>query len=161
MRTESFMDILEQVYHGETVGEAFFSALLTRFKTPEQQYKLGSMLQLETEFKAKMRPHLLAHDVDIAELPEKRQEGLDLYNSLEGETWREVMASLAKVMEPFVALYAEMGASVPKGFEDLGEAIRVHEKAVGDFAAMEAAGAADKSIDAVLSQLINKLPQPD
>jgi hypothetical protein len=49
MSNTQFTAILDEVDQGEVIGEAFFSAMLARFKTPDQQHKLASLLQLETE----------------------------------------------------------------------------------------------------------------
>ena len=160
MERDRFETILDEVYHLEVLGEAFFSTLLKRFTTPDQQYKLGSLLQLETELKARVRPIALAHGVDLVEQEESRQRGRDLAESMDGETWEEVMASFAELIKPFVARYHEMGASVPDRHRELGDALGVHEKSIGDFAIMEAAGEVDKSIADVVAQLIYPMPEP-
>ena len=160
MERERFEAILDEVYQGEVIGEAFFYTLLTRFTTPDQQYKLGSLLQLETELKARVRPIALAHGVNLVEREESRQKGRDLVESLDGETWKEVMASFAEVMKPIVARYHEIGASIPEEYRELGVALGVHEQSIGDFSMMEAAGEVDKSIADVVAQLMYPMPEP-
>ena len=54
----AFLEALQDVYHGEQFGEAFFEALLPHAVDHEQRYILGSLLQLESEGKAIMRPVL-------------------------------------------------------------------------------------------------------
>ena len=156
----SFEAILDEVYQGEVIGEAFFNTLLPRFKSPEQQYKLGSLLQLETEFKAKVRPIAIAHGLDPVEREESRQKGQGFADSLEGETWEEVMASFAGLMTTFVTRYKEMGAAVPSDYKEFGVHLAAHEKSIGDFVKLEAAGETINSIDDVVKQLNHPLPSP-
>ena len=155
-----FEAILDEVYQGEVIGEAFFNTLLPRFKSPEQQYKLGSLLQLETELKAKVRPIAIAHGVDPVEREESRQKGQEFADSLEGETWEEVMASFAAMMPTFVARYEELGAAVPSDYKEFGIFLVAHEKSIGDFVKLEAAGETSNSIKDVVEQLIYPLPSP-
>jgi hypothetical protein len=68
------------------------------------------------------------------------------------------MASFVAVMKPFVARYQQFPALVPPEYRELGDALSVHEKSIGDFAAMEAAGNADDSIRGVAAQLIYPMP---
>ena len=96
----------------------------------------------------------------MVEREESRQKGRDFVESLDGETWEEVMASFAEVMKPIVARYHEMGASVPEKYRALGDAIGVHEQSIGDFAMKEAAGEVDTSIADVVAQLIYPMPEP-
>ncbi len=156
----SFEAILDEVYQGEVSGEAFFNTLLSRFNTAEQQYKLASLLQLETEFKAKVRPIAIAHGLDPVERDESRQKGAVFADSLEGETWEEIMTSFAGLMTTFVARYKEMGASVPSNYKKFGIDLAAHEESIGDFVKLEVAGETNCSIDEVVKQLINPLPSP-
>ena len=156
----SFEAILDEVYQGEVIGEAFFNTLLPRFKSPEQQYKLGSLLQLETEFKAKVRPLAIAHGLDPVEREESRQKGQGFADSLEGETWEEVMANFAAMMPTFVARYEDLGAAVPSDYKEFGVLLAAHEKSIGDFVKLEAVGETNNSIKDVVEQLIYPLPSP-
>jgi len=157
----SFEEILEELYQGEIGGEAFFCALLERFKEPDQQYKLGSLLQLETEFKARIRPIAFAHGIDLVEKDESRREVVAFADSLTGETWEEVISQFAELMKGFVARFEVLGASVPSAHSDLGKAIVEHETSIGEFAALEASGETHRSIDRVAKQLAHPLPRPN
>ena len=50
---------LVEMYQGEVIGEVLFNAMLSLFPEPDHQYKSATMLQLETETKARLRPALL------------------------------------------------------------------------------------------------------
>ena len=58
MVSQRFLDALLHVYHGEQFGEAVFETLLPQAEDEEQRYVLGTLLQLESEGKAVMRPML-------------------------------------------------------------------------------------------------------
>jgi hypothetical protein len=153
--------ILEELYQGEVGGEAFFCVLLSRFKQPDQQYKLGTLLQLETELKARLRPIAFAHGVDLVERDESRREiGKFAQDALDGETWEEVIASFAELMKAFVARFQALAASLPAKHAELGKVILEHETSIGEFAMLEAAGETSRSIERVAKQIIHPLPPP-
>ena len=156
----TFEETLEELYQGEIGGEAFFCALLARFKEPDQQYKLGSLLQLETEFKAKIRPIAFAHGIDLVEKDESRREVAAFADSLTGESWEEVISQFAELMKGFVARFEVLGASVPSTYSEFGKAIVEHETSIGEFAALEASGETHRSIDRVAKQLAYPLARP-
>jgi hypothetical protein len=156
----SFEETLEELYQGEVGGEAFFCALLGRFKEPDQQYKLASLLQLETEFKARIRPIAFAHGIDLVERDESRREVVQFADSLSGASWEQAMSQFAALMKGFVARFEVLSASVPSAYADFAKAIVEHETSIGEFAALEASGETGRSLDRVAKQLVNPLPRP-
>ena len=52
MTIEEFRDCLFDYYQTEVRGEAFFEAMLRKFDQRDHLYKIGSLLQLETETKS-------------------------------------------------------------------------------------------------------------
>ena len=63
MVSRIFLECLSDVYHGEQTGEVAFEAMLASAENDEQHYILASLLQLETEGKALLRPTLMKYDV--------------------------------------------------------------------------------------------------
>ena len=59
MTTDEFKACIVTYYQTEVLGEALFESLITKFQEPDHRYKIGSLLQLETETKARLRPTLL------------------------------------------------------------------------------------------------------
>jgi len=153
-------EILDRIYHGEVLGEAFFSELLRHYQTPEQQFKLSCLLQLETEFKARIRPHALAHGVDISERDESRKGGEEMARALAGADWLALMKGMHESMPRLVSEYDKMGEEISKMDPELGTAISKHERAVAEFAAKEVSGDGKKSVDAALAQLVYKPVRP-
>lgn len=156
----SFEGILEELYQGEVGGEAFFCALLSRFAEPDQQYKLGTLLQLETELKAKLRPLAFAHGVDLVERDEPKAQVRAFADALQGDTWQDLMAGFAELMKAFVARFHEIASALPPEQAELAKAIVEHETSIAEFATLEAAGETSRSIERVAKQLIHPLPPP-
>ena len=82
MSLVEFKKGLSEEYQGEVIGEVFFGGLLERFDSPEHRYKLATLLQLETETKARLRPAALELGVELAEFDESRKLGHDFHKKL-------------------------------------------------------------------------------
>lgn len=80
MTTDEFRDCLVDYYQTEVLGEAFFEALVGAFSDPDHAYKIGSLLQLETETKARLRPAIVQLGGSVEELEQSRQIGRELAN---------------------------------------------------------------------------------
>ena len=92
----AFLEALQDVYHGEQFGEAFFEALLPHAVDQEQRYILGSLLQLESEGKAIMRPVLTKLGLSLDEDPASRPLGVKSAEMLNELSWTEQFAAMAK-----------------------------------------------------------------
>jgi hypothetical protein len=156
----SFAGILEEIYQGEAGGEAFFCEMLARFKEPHQQYKLGSLLQLETELKARIRPLAFKHGVEIVEDPDAKRQIAELATQFDGQSWDEFIQGFAQMMPAFVERFRILGAAMPADQADLAAAIVEHVESIEEFAKLEQAGSTERSIDRVAKQLIHPLPRP-
>jgi hypothetical protein len=159
MSLKKFKIGLSELYQGEATGEVVFYRLLRRFDLPNQLYKLGSLLQLETEAKARLRPAVFELGLDLVELDESRDKGNEFNQTFEGMDWREAMAHLATLNEPFVNRYREIAESAPPEYQELADSMVAHEQSIQRFAELEAAGKGDQSIDDVLTQLVFPLPK--
>jgi len=159
MSLDEFKVGLSELYQGEVIGEVVFSRLLTRFGSADQQYKLASLLQLETETKARLRPTAMKLGVDLVELDESHDRGEEFDRSFEGMDWRAAMAHLARVVVPYVERYRQIAETAPTEYKELADSMVAHELAVQNYAELEAAGQGDNSLDGVVKQLIFPLPR--
>lgn len=161
MSIEQFRESLSELYQGEILGEVLFDHMLSHFHTPDEQYKLSLLLQLETETKARLRPALAALRVDFREQAEFKQMAVDLAGSLEGKSWNEAITTLRDVVEPAVDRYKTIAANAPAEYTELAQAMVTHEQALFDFLQLELAGKGNVSIDSVYDQISNKFsPAP-
>ncbi|MEO0712733.1 MAG: hypothetical protein AAFY37_02350 [Pseudomonadota bacterium] len=92
---QQFLEALVDVYRGEQFGEAFFEALLPHAEDDEQRYILGSLLQLESEGKAVMRPVLTKLRLSLNEDPGSRPQGVKSAGALREMSWTEQFAAMA------------------------------------------------------------------
>ena len=92
----AFREALLDVYHGEQFGESFFEALLPSAASNEQRYILGSLLQLESEGKALMRPVLTKLGLSLDEDTRSRPRGVKSAEQLREMSWTDKFAVMAK-----------------------------------------------------------------
>lgn len=154
MSLNEFKIGLSELYQGEVIGEVVFSRLLERFGSADQQYKLGSLLQLETETKARLRPTAMKLGVHLVELDESRAMGEEFNRSFEGMNWRAAMAHLATVVQPYVKRYREIAETAPIDFKEIADSMVVHEQSILSCAELEAAGDGGRSLEGIVKQLI-------
>jgi len=159
MSLKEFKIGLVELYQGEVIGEVLFSRMLERYGSADQLYKLGTLLQLETEAKARLRPALMQLGLDLVELDESRNQGNDFYQTFEGMDWEAAMGHLATVVKPFVQRYRQIAELAPPEYQQLANSMVVHEQSILDAAELEAAGNGDRSMDDVVKQLVFPLPK--
>jgi hypothetical protein len=164
-RTYSFEEGLSEFYAGEVMGEAIYSALLEDADDPAERLKLAHLLQLETETKAWLRPHMVAVGLAIEEPMTLREKGLAIAQA-QPASWTGKMQGLAQVIEAeFAALYRRYAEAARKRghFEAavICDFMVAHELAQVEFARRDLAG---ESLDRVLEPLRryskNPLPLP-
>ena len=160
MSLAEFKKGLLEEYQGELVGEVFFSELAKRFDSRQHQYKLATLLQLETETAARLRPTALEFGLDLFYRDEYREMGEEFLKSCEGMDWKELMTLLETAVEPFVKRYIEIAEIAPPEYKDLAHSMVVHEKAIQTFARLELSGDAEHSLDDVMEQLKFPLKRP-
>ena len=160
MTTEEFRDCLVDYYQTEVFGEAFFEALLESFPDPDHAYKLGSLLQLETETKARLRPAILQLGGSVEELEQSREAGRELAKSISSGDWKEFVSALNSAGEPLLKRQREVAETAPPPYRDLAESMRVHGESIQNFSEAELAGEQSRSIDEVVGQLKFPLQRP-
>ena len=153
MSLSEFKKGLSEEYQGEVIGEVLFSGLLQHFDSPRHRYKLTTLLQLETETKARLRPAALELGVELGELDESREKGHDFVKSCDGMDWKGLMAFLETAVEPYVKRYREIAEIAPPEYKKLADSMVVHEASIRTFARLETSGDTEHSLDAVIQQL--------
>ena len=153
MSLAEFKEGFKEEYQGEVIGEVFFDGLLKRFDSPQHRYKLATLLQLETETKARLRPTALELGLELAELDEYRKLGHDFVESCEGMDWKGVMAYLGPLVETYVNKFTGIAEIAPPEYKDVADSMVVHETAILTFANLEASGDTEHSLDDVIKQL--------
>jgi hypothetical protein len=152
---------LEEFYQGEILGEAMFDAMLKSARTESERYKIALMLQLETETKARLRPHLAAQGLPLQEDPQMRPRGEQEARALERATWNEKMSALAQSLSQiWLPRYRVLTATLPASLRAVGESMVAHEQALLEMAQREVAGDSQRSDEPVRALLMHPLPMP-
>ena len=149
-----------ELFQGEVLGEAVFDKLLSYFNDPIEQYKLCTLLQLETETKARLRGPMLSLGLDMREDYEWRERALNLAATYEGKSWNFLITSLNEILQEFVARYKELANEAPAGYEEVYRSMVIHEESLLTFTELELSGDTEHSLDDVIAQLQYPLPKP-
>ena len=153
MQRQDYLNAIgEHMYQGEVLGEAVFARFLALEKDPERRYKWGTLMQLETETKARLRPFLtrLGIPIEEADVAARVEEFSKDYNS---KSWAEQMQTIAEVTSYYLERFREIEAAAPPTEREVAHSMIVHEQALHDFAKKELAGDAKHSLRDVIEQL--------
>ena len=148
MVSKMFKECLTDIYRGEQVGEAIFETTLLKAEDDEQRYILASLLQLETEGKAKIRPVLMKFGLSVAEQADAKSEGTSAAAGLRDMSWTEQFDVMAKGIQSIYLPKYERLATLVTEEEDaeasqLAKFMGDHERAVMAAAENIAAGRPD------------------
>lgn len=161
MPSNEFRDAVIELYQGEILGEVLFEDMLAFYDEPSHAHKIASLLQLETETKARLRPLVLSLGIDPAELEASRQDGHKFAENLKGLDWETAMSKLHDGVKPYAERYREIVDIAPREHKAVAASMVSHEKALLRFTELEAAGDTERSLDDVNTQLHWPLPAPN
>lgn len=157
----AYLSVLEEFYQGEILGEAMFDTMLRLVRLDSERYKIGLMLQLETETKARLRPVLAAEGLPLHEDPRMRPRGEQFARALADAVWEEKMRAVAQsIGKTWLPRYRRLTSILPAPLRAVGEGMIVHELALFEMAKREAEGEAARSAEGVLGLLAHPLPRP-
>ncbi len=160
-QTYTYCEGLRVFYEGEILGETIYSTLLAGAEDPVQRLKLSHLLQLETETKAWLRPHLMLASESLVESPSIREQGLSIAQA-QPAAWADKMKGLAEIVEAeFATLYRRYGdAARSRGRADeaaVCDFMYDHEMAQVEFARRDLAG---EPLERVLEPLSRHTKHP-
>jgi hypothetical protein len=146
-----------ELYESEILGETLFLALVQEAKTPRDRYHLGTLLQLESETKARLRPLLFKHSVSLDEVADLSlvELAIDAYRDM---SWQEFAALNVPVVEGFLARFQAIAELGDEADREILESMVRHEASILRWATMEREGDIDGSLDDVIAQLNYPLP---
>ena len=150
---------INELYQSEVLGEAAFLALIKVARNAREKYHFGTLLQLETETKARLRPFLFGHGLEFDESQgdvEAISGFLTLYQQSE---WLDFLAQLKPMMEQFLARFTEIAEAGPAEDKHILESMIRHEESFVHWIEKETAGEAG-ALDVAISQIQYPLPAP-
>ena len=104
MEDLSYPSCTRELYESEILGETLFLALVREAKTPRDRYHLATLLQLESETKARLRPLLFKHGVSLDEVADLSllELAIGAYRDM---AWRDFVGLNVPIVEDFLAKF--------------------------------------------------------
>ena len=159
-RAEYLRGVSEFFYQGEQIGEVVSSFFVAREPDPVRRYKWATLLQLETETKARLRPLLMRLGLGVEQTDISAQ-AAGFTEAAAGKTWHEQMQEIAAVTDFYLEKFRAIEAAAPDGEErEMARAMVAHETAINNFAKREVAGDSANSEADMAAQLSWPLPRP-
>ncbi len=143
---------INELYQSEVLGEAAFLALIGAAKNERDKYHFTTLLQLETETKARLRPLLYQHGIALDEsqvAPEQAAGFAALYME---NSWPDFLTQLKPVVEQFLARFEEIAAAGPEEDREILQSMVRHEESFVHWIDKELAGE-EGGLDVALSQI--------
>ncbi len=159
MSDTAYPQCVGELYRSEVLGEAVFVALLKCAKTDEQKYKFGTLLQLETETKARLRPLLAKYGLGFDE-QDVSAPAASAAADFEAGGWTSFVEGTLNVVHYFVGRFEQIELLGPPEDRETLHSMAVHERAIQDFLVAERDGKAKGSLQNVIAILQYPLPNP-
>lgn len=143
---------LRELIESEIFGEAVSLALLDVAKTDRDRYHFATLLQLETETKARLRPLLYKHGVPLTEVVPREQVDEAVQGYL-NSSWEDFAAANQAVVENFLERFREIATAGPEEDREILESMIRHESAILRWFDMESRGETEGSLDRIIDEL--------
>ena len=158
MSNADYPSCINELYQSEVLSEKIFLALVNIAKNEREKYHLGTVLQLETETKARLRPFLLKHGLELVEEP--GGEMVDgIVAAYRDNSWLDFLTGLTSLVNDTIARFKEIAAAGPVEDQDVLQSMITHEEAYVPWIEKETAGE-EGALDAIISQLHFPLSAP-
>jgi hypothetical protein len=154
----SYPACTRELYESEILGESLFLALVQEAKSPRDRYHLGTLLQLESETKARLRPLLFTHGVSLDEVMDLSivELAVGAYRDM---SWQEFAGLNVPIVEGFLARFEAIAKLGDEADHEILESMVRHEASIVRWATMERDGIVDGSLDDIIAQLNYPLPE--
>jgi hypothetical protein len=160
MLSEQQVREVAEMYQGEVYGEAFYCALLPLFDAPLQRHLIGSLLQLETENKARLRQIVFEHGGDLVESEATRSDARDFIREVENMSWTEAAAYMVSASVEFQDRYREIVKTMPDALKPVFNYMIEHEDLIISAMKLASEGEDERAIELVAGRLMLPLPKP-
>jgi len=158
MSKMNYPECIRELYDSEIYGEAIFLALIEVSNSEREKYHFGTLLQLETETKARLRPLLSKHQISLQEhdVSSQIKDVVGFYQSVD---WQEFLAGMRSGIVDFLARFQEIFDAGPASDRDMLKSMIVHETSILTWLDMELSGESKGSLDEIIKQLQYPLPE--
>lgn len=152
MESVEYPACLRDLIESEIFGEAASLALLEVARTERERYHFATLLQLETETKARLRPLLYKHGVSLSETTPTEQ----VHEVVQGylnSSWEDFAAANKSVVETFLIRFRQIAEAGPDEDREILESMIRHESAILRWFDMESRGETEGSLDEIIDEL--------
>ena len=154
-----YPECVRELYESEIFGEAFSLALIKVATNERDQYQFGTLLQLETETKARLRPLLSKYNVSLAEDMELNGIAAAVA-AYKATSFPEFAAAMKPGVQGFLDQFREIERVGPVEDQKILHSMIRHESSILRWLEMESEGDSDGSLDAMIAELQYPLPAP-
>lgn len=148
---------LRDLIESEIFGEAVSRAIWEVAKNDRERYHFATLMQLETETKARLRPLLYKHGVSLSEQAPTEQIA-EIVEAYLNSSWEEFAGFNKEVVLGFLARFKEIAEAGPDEDKEILHSMIRHEKAILKWFDMESRGETEGSLDAIIDELQYPLP---
>ncbi len=157
MSTINYPACLRDLIESEIFGEAVSLALLEVAKSDRDRYHFATLLQLETETKARLRPLLYKHGVPLFEQTPVEQVD-EIVQGYLSSSWEDFAAANREVVQNFLGRFEEIAAAGPEEDREMLLSMVRHESAILRWFEMESRGETEGSLDAIIDEIQYPIP---
>jgi len=148
---------INELYQSEVVGEAAFLALIKAARNERDKYHFTTLLQLETETKARLRPFLFRHGLELDESQVGTEQVAGIVALYRDNSWPEFLTGLKPMIEQFLGRFEEIAAAGPDEDQGILRSMVRHEQSYMHWIEKETAGE-EGALDVAISELEYPLP---
>lgn len=148
---------LRDLIESEIFGEAVSLALLEVAKTDRDRYHFATLLQLETETKARLRPLLFKHGVPLTERSPSEQVEQVVQGYLASD-WEDFAAANIEIVQGFLDRFRQIADAGPVEDREVLLSMVRHESAILRWFDMESRGEREGSLGAIIDELQYPIP---
>lgn len=159
MNTPAYPACIRELYESEIFGETAALALIEVAKDERDRYHFGTLLQLETETKARLRPFLARHGIPLVEKMDLGDVD-GMVAAYQTSSFQEFAGAIKQVVQNYLSRFKEIVHAGPVEDRDVLESMVRHESAILKWLAMESEGNSEGSLDSMIKELQYPLPKP-
>ena len=157
MTNSEYPDCLRELLDSEIFGEAVSLALLEVAKNEREKFHFATLLQLETETKARLRPLLFRYGISLAE-PIPAEQIQEIVNGYLAASWEDFAAANKTIVQGFLDRFQEIACIGAEEDREILESMIQHEQAILRWFDMESRGEQKGALDAIIAELKYPLP---
>ena len=148
-----YPDCLRELYESEIFGEAWSLALIKVAKNDRDRSQFDTLLQLETETKARLRPLLYKYNMTLLEDMDLSDVDAAVADYQNSASFAEFSTITKPTVEAFLARFQQIDSVAPPEDKDVTQSMVQHETAILTWFDLESAGSTEGSQDAMIAEL--------